>query len=103
MMDNVFKGLQLLTGTAFTPQLLLCRFVRDFLLFPATNICGLMTAKDKFADQALTGAQIPQFMNNTLYRAFINTGFDDLFFETANLLMPGKCHNYPKIAQTCFV
>lgn len=104
MMDNVFKGLEILTGTIFTPELMLCRFVRDFLKIPATNICGQMNAKDQLFDQGLTGSMMPLFMNNPLYRAFLNTGMDDLFYAQANLLMPnGQCMNYPNISTSCFV
>lgn len=99
-----FQGLQVLTGTLFTPELLLCRFARDFLQVPSSNICNLMDAKDQFTDSALTGAYMPLFMNNQLYRAFINTGMDDLFYQTSQVLMPfGNCTNYPSIATSCFV
>jgi len=105
-MDNVFKGLGVLTLKSFTPELLLCKFVRDFLHVPNPTVCGLRTPKDVLFDAGLTQA-LPAFQQSSLFRSLVNTGMDDLFYFQAQVLQPGStptsCLNYTSISQSCLV
>jgi len=103
MMDNVFKGLKLLTGKTFTPSLLLCRFLRDFVKIPAKHVCRTMEPKDRLFDGIVNGMMLPQFMNDSNYRAIINKGIDDKFQSNAQQYFPdGECKDFETIASDCF-
>lgn len=96
--------MKLITDTALTPKLLLCRFVRDFVKVPATNICDLLGLKDKLLDMGLTGMMIPQFMNDPTYRALLNKAFTEKMYSVAADYFPnGECESFERISKECLV
>lgn len=47
---------------------------------------------------------MPQFLNDSTYRAILNKGMDDKFSANARQYFPeGECENFERISKDCLV
>jgi hypothetical protein len=101
IMDNVFKGLGLLTAGLVTPELLLYKFLETFLQVEANNVKRLLSFKDevmsKTVDSVLDG-----FLSSNVFRIFENMAINGVFYTYAQVFLPGKCFTFKQMAKECF-